>query len=490
MDQALLYLPFLVFLPIVFIFFKKICFPPSKQCRLPPGPRPWPIVGNIPHIGKKLHISLTNIAKVHGPLISLRLGTQLVIVGSSSKAAIEILKHNDRLLSARSIPKAVPRKSHVLERLALVWNPTCNDQWKSFRTLCRTELFSAKAVEAQAALREKKMTEMIEYLSSQEGEAVNIGEIVFATVFNTISNLLFSKDFMSLQNQGLKSLLWRMIELAAAPNVADFYPIFVELDLQGIRRQMAKCLKEMFGICEIYIKERRERHANAHNASSTDFLDVFLSNGLDDDQINWLFMELFSAGVDTTTTTVEWAIAELLKNKQAMKTLQQELETKINRNPIQESQVSQLLYLNACVKETLRLHPPAPFLLPHCATEACELMNFVVPKNTRVLVNVWAIARDPLIWEDSELFKPERFLHSGLDFKSQNFDFLPFGSGRRICPGLPMAIRQLPMILASLIHHFDWSLPNGEDPALLDMTDKFGITLQKEQPLFIVPKRK
>ncbi|KDP34506.1 hypothetical protein JCGZ_11056 [Jatropha curcas] len=319
MDQTLLYLPFLVFLPIVFIFFKKICFPPSKQCRLPPGPRPWPIVGNIPHIGKKLHISLTNIAKVHGPLISLRLGTQLVIVGSSSKAAIEILKHNDRLLSARSIPKAVPRKSHVLERLAL---------------------------------------------------------------------------------------------------------------------------------------------------------------------------ELFSAGVDTTTTTVEWAIAELLKNKQAMKTLQQELETEINRNPIQESQVSQLLYLNACVKETLRLHPPAPFLLPHCATEACELMNFVVPKNTRVLVNVWAIARDPLIWEDSELFKPERFLHSGLDFKSQNFDFLPFGSGRRICPGLPMAIRQLPMILASLIHHFDWSLPNGEDPALLDMTDKFGITLQKEQPLFIVPKRK
>ncbi|KDP34501.1 hypothetical protein JCGZ_11051 [Jatropha curcas] len=439
MDQTLLYLPFLVFLPIFFIFLKKICFPPLKQGRLPPGPRPWPILGNIPHIGKKLHISLTNIAKVHGPLISLRLGNQLVIVASSSKAAIEILKYNDRLLSARSVPKAVPRKSHVLERISLVWNPTCNEQWKSFRALCRTELFSAKAVESRASLRENKMTEMVEYLSSKEGEEVNIGEVVFATVFNTISNLLFSKDLISLQNQGLKSFLWKMMELGAAPNVADFYPTFAELDPQGIRRAISECLKEMFGIWEIYIKERRERHANAHNVFSTDFLDVFLSNGLDDDQINWLVMELFSAGVDTTTTTVEWAIAELLKNKQAMKTIQQELERDINRNPIQESQVCQLQYLNACVKETLRLHPPAPLMIPHCSTEACELMNFTVPKNTRVLVNVWAIGRDPFIWEDSELFKPDRFLDSGLDFKSQNFDFLPFGSGRRICPGLPMA---------------------------------------------------
>ncbi|KDP34508.1 hypothetical protein JCGZ_11058 [Jatropha curcas] len=298
-------------------------------------------------------------------------------------------------------------------------------------------------------------------------------------------------DLISLQNQGLKSLLWRMMELGAAPNVADFYPTFAGLDPQGIRREISECLKEMFGIWEIYIKERREeRHANAHNTSNTDFLGVFLSNGLDDDQINWLVIELFSAGVDTPTTTVEWAIAELLKNKQAMKTLQQELETKINRNPIQESQVSQLPYLTTCVKETLRLHPPAPLMIPHCSTEACELMNFIVPKNTRVLVNAWAIGRDPLVWEDSELFKPERFLDSSLDFKTQNFNFLPFGSGRRMCPGLPMATRQLPLILASLIHCFDWSLPNGEDPALLDMNDKFGITLQKEQPLLIVPKRK
>ncbi|KDP34507.1 hypothetical protein JCGZ_11057 [Jatropha curcas] len=245
----------------------------------------------------------------------------------------------------------------------------------------------------------------------------------------------------------------------------------------------------MFGIWEIYIKERRERNENAHNASNTDFLDVFLSNGLDDDQINWLFMELFSAGSDTTTASVEWAMAELLKNKQAMKTLEQELETEINKNPIQESQVSQLPYLNACLKETLRLHPPVPFLIHH-STEAGEIMDFVVPKNTRVLVNIWAITHDPFIWEDLELFKPERFLDSGLDFKSQNFDFLPFGSGRRMCPGLPMATRQLPLILASLIYCFDWSLPNDEEPALLDMNDKFATALQKEQPLLIVPKRK
>lgn len=200
--------------------------------------------------------------------------------------------------------------------------------------------------------------------------------------------------------------------------------------------------------------------------------------------------ELFTAGTDTTTSTVEWAMAELLKNKEAMKKLQEELNKEINTGSIKESHISQLPYLQACVKETLRLHPPAPFLLPHKALETCEVMSYTIPKNSQVFVNVWAIGRDPTIWEDHLSFKPDRFLSSNLDFKGHDYEFLPFGAGRRICPGLPMATKQVQLILASLVHCFDWSLPNGENPTNLDMIEKFGITLQKEHPLLVIPKQK
>lgn len=201
--------------------------------------------------------------------------------------------------------------------------------------------------------------------------------------------------------------------------------------------------------------------------------------------------ELFTAGTDTTTITVEWAMTELLKNREAMERVHEELRSAFgDRNSISESVLSQLPYLEACFKETLRLHAPVPFLLPHCAPETCEVMNYTIPKNTRILVNVWAIGRDPEFWEDPLSFKPERFLGSDLDFKGHNYEYLPFGAGRRICPGLSMGNRQGKLILAYLLHCFDWSLPNGEDASTIDTTEKLGLTLQMVKPLLLVPKWK
>ncbi|EEF48750.1 probable (S)-N-methylcoclaurine 3'-hydroxylase isozyme 2 [Ricinus communis] len=495
MDQTAFTLtsPSFLLLPLILIIVMQILSSISSKRRpLPPGPRQWPILGNILQVGKNPHISMANYAKVHGPLISLRLGTRVVVVASSPTAAAEILKTHDRLLSGRYIPATTPYEDNVLDRIALVWNPSCSDQWKFLRAMCRSELFSAKAIESQATLREKKLTEMLDFLTSKQGQIVNIGEVVFTTAFNTISNLLFSKDLLSFEDQGnageLKTLISTLMELATCPNIADFYPVLTKLDPQGIKRKMKNCLERMFGVWDIYIKERRERHVK--DARKTDFLDVFLSNGFDDHQINWLLLELFSAGADTTTTTVEWAMAELLKEITVLEKVREELETEIGKDMIRESHIPQLKYLNACVKETLRLHPPVPFLIPRRAPEACEVMNYTIPKHSQIIVNVWAIGRDPSAWEDPLSYRPERFLDSNLDFKGHNFEFLPFGSGRRICPGLPMGTRQLPLILASLVHCFDWSLQNGDDPAMLDMNDKFSITLEKEQHLLVVPKRK
>ncbi|XP_050206299.1 probable (S)-N-methylcoclaurine 3'-hydroxylase isozyme 2 [Mercurialis annua] len=478
----------LLVLPLAFFIHKHIASPYSKRRPLPPGPRPWPIIGNIHQLGKKLHISFAHFAKLHGPLISLRLGTQVVVVASSPMAAKEILNTHDRMLSARSVPKALPNKICDIDRVAIVWASTCNDTWKSLRALCRTELFSTSAIESQAAMREQKVTEMVEFLSRKQGQVVNLSEVVFTCAFNMICNLLFSKDLLSFEdedrNSGLKKVVSRQMELAVVPNIADFYPILAELDPQGMKRKMSDAMKEIFGAWKSHVKERRETHVPG--STTVDFLDVFLANDFDDDQINWLAFELLMAGSETTSTTIEWAMTELLKNKQVLEKACEEVDREIKRNSIKESDIPKLDYLNACVKESMRFHPPVAFL-HHRAQETCEVMNYRIPKDAKILINIYAIGRDPSVWDEPLAFNPSRFLGSNVDFKGRNFELIPFGSGRRICVGLPMAARQIHLILANLIHHFDWSLQNDEDFAKLDMTEKFGITLQKQQPLLLVP---
>ncbi|KAL3523029.1 hypothetical protein ACH5RR_015863, partial [Cinchona calisaya] len=200
--------------------------------------------------------------------------------------------------------------------------------------------------------------------------------------------------------------------------------------------------------------------------------------------------ELFTGGSDTSSSTIEWAMTELIKKPKCLEKIRQELEREISENIIKEPDLSRLSYLHACVKETLRLHSPTPLLLPRRAIETCQVMNYTIPEDTQVVVNVWAIARDPNVWEDPLTFNPERFLHSELDFKGNDFELLPFGAGRRICPGMNMGIRQVLLILASLIHHFEWFLPDNMLPQQLDMSEKFGVTLKKEKPLVIILKRR
>ncbi|XP_059639223.1 (S)-N-methylcoclaurine 3'-hydroxylase isozyme 1-like [Cornus florida] len=479
-------------LAVVFLILKhfKSYFLSKSTLPLPPGPSPWPILGNILQIGEKPHISLANFAQSYGPLMSLRLGAQIMIVGSSPAAAEEILKANDRTLSARYVPHVAPAKSPELNYLSMGWALECNDAWKNLRTVCRSELFSSKAIESQACLREEKVGEMVRFLSVMEGKEVKVGEVVFATVFNILSNVLVSRDFIRLEEEnvdgGMKALARKLLEVSATPNLSDFYPIFSALDLQGLNKKSKELVAKIFAVWEPSIEERRDQR-RGDASSQKDFLDTLIDAAFTNDQINYLLMELFTAGTDTSTSTVEWAMAELIKNPESMKKVCEELTREINQHSLKESDLAQLPYLQACVKETLRLHPPAPLLLPHRAPDSCKLMNYTVPKDSQIVVNIWTIGRDPMIWEEPLKFKPERFLNATLDFKGNDFEFLPFGAGRRICPGIPMAAKQVPLILASLFRSFDWSLPHGNDPNELDMNEKFAVTLQKEQPLVLIP---
>lgn len=185
---------------------------------------------------------------------------------------------------------------------------------------------------------------------------------------------------------------------------------------------------------------------------------------------------------------MEWAMAELLRNPEKLKKAQQELRETIGKgNPVQESDIPRLPYLQAIVKETFRLHPAVPFLVPRKVDSDVKLFGFTVPKNAQVLVNVWAIGRDPNNWERPNSFEPERFMGLEMDVKGFHFELIPFGGGRRICPGLPLAIRMIYMMLGSLIHGFDWKLEGGISPEKMDMEEKFGITLEKAQRLRAIP---
>ncbi|KAL5740674.1 hypothetical protein ACOSQ2_029854 [Xanthoceras sorbifolium] len=200
---------------------------------------------------------------------------------------------------------------------------------------------------------------------------------------------------------------------------------------------------------------------------------------------------MFFAGSETTSSTMEWTMAELLRNPESMEKTKEELDRVVGRNrKVDEKDIDELPYLKAVVKETLTLSPPIPLLLPRNTMQETKFMGYLIPKDTQVFVNTWAIGRDPECWEDPMSFKPERFLGSNIEFKGQNFELLPFGSGRRICVGIALVERVLHLGVASLLHHFDWELGKDVTPETMDMNDRMGMTARKLVPLKVIPKKR
>lgn len=257
-----LLLSILLILPLLLLTFRHKS---SKLPPLPPGPYSWPIIGNLPQIGEKPHIAFALLAQAHGPLMKLRLGTQLVVVGSSKAAASEILKIHDRVLSGRYVPHAFYVRDPTLNHLSMGWTFECTEQWKYLRTICRSELFSTKTMDRQSHIREKKVLEMLEFLSREEGKMVKIGEVVFASIFNFLGNILLSKDFIGFdeesEGEGMNRIIRRMLEVFVARNISDLYPILGGLDLQGLRRKGNELLKKICDLWQSIIRERRERRS-------------------------------------------------------------------------------------------------------------------------------------------------------------------------------------------------------------------------------------
>jgi len=482
----------------VFIFFALDVWRRKTYCRLPPGPPGWPIVGNLFHLGNKPNEALFHLATKYGPLMSLSLGMKTAVVVSSPAMAEQVFKTHDHVLSGRTVIQSVQCLSY--DKSSLVW-AQYGSHWRMLRRISNTTLFSVKRLEALQHLRREQVFRTIQQilLESKKGKSVNIRDIMVHSAVNLLGNMAFGKDMFDPHSPAFQEFKHSIGQLAAnkaALNLADYIPFLQWLDPQGVARNTAISMGRVFGIVDKFIEDRlatRGKNLNGRDAPE-DLLDALLdmrNHEFTVTDIKVYLIDIFGAGSETTAKTMEWAMGELICNPEKMKRAQAELDEVVGRNRrVEESDTDRLPYLRAVVKEVFRLHPVLPLLVPHRADSSCEIGRFVIPKHTQVIVNMWAIGRDPAIWNEPSKFVPERFLDnkmSSVDYRGQHFELIPFGAGRRMCVGLPLASRMIHLVLASFIHSFDWAPPKGMSAEQVDMTEKFGVTMAKTVLLEVIP---
>ncbi|KAL2228820.1 UNVERIFIED_CONTAM: putative (S)-N-methylcoclaurine 3'-hydroxylase isozyme 2 [Sesamum indicum] len=453
--------------------------------RLPPGPSAWQLLRNM---FMSPLASLANLAQIYGPIFSLRVGALLIVVASSPETAMEILKAHDHIFCGRYIPSLYYKIPHM-ERSSVLGAKECNDSWKHIRGTCHNLVFSTKAIKLRNEVRARKVMEMADYLRAKEGKVVRLRDIVFATLANSMCHMMVSTDIIDLEREckdGTKSLMGfikGMLTILGTPSLVDLFPTSDGLLGFWERRKATKLHQEFKSLWGEVIEERRQAKCGRE-----DLLDALIDDGFCNDDICALLMEMLAAGTFTSCATIEWLMAELTKNQGVLHELRHEIENMVDGD-IKNASLCHMPYLQACLKETLRLHPPTLFVIPRRALESCTVNNYVVPKDSVILINNWALARDTTIWDEPLKFKPKRFLVSKLELKGNlQFEFIPFGAGRRACPGLSLATTHIQGMVALLVHHFDWFLPEGMSPDNLNMTEKFETTVYMKEPLSLIPR--
>ncbi|XP_010053416.1 flavonoid 3'-monooxygenase CYP75B137 [Eucalyptus grandis] len=467
---------------------------------LPPGPAGLPLVGNLPFLDPELHTYFTALARKYGPVLKLQLGKKLSVIVTSPATAREVLKDNDIMFANRDVPAAA--RAATYGGCSLVWTPY-GPKWRMLRKVCALRLLSNQKLDSVYDRRRREVRKTVRYLKIRAGSPVNVGEQMFLTVLNVITSMLWGGTVQGEERERLgadfRQVVSDITDLLGKPNISDFYPGLAQFDLQGIERQMIGLAKRFDRIFEQMIEKKLKMEGEGGKGSldggekSKDFLQFLLELKDEEDAktpltmtgLKALLMDMVVGGTDTSSNTIEFAMAEIMNKPGILSKIQQELEAVVGKdNIVEESHIRRLPYLHAVMKETLRLHPATPLLVPHCPSADCTVGGYMIPKGSRVFINAWAIHRDPSIWSNPLEFCPERFLDSKVDYGGNDFNYMPFGAGRRICVGIAMAERMVLHSLATLFHSFDWKLPEGEK---MDLTEQFGIVLKKKKPLVAIP---
>ncbi|KAJ1690403.1 hypothetical protein LUZ63_014558 [Rhynchospora breviuscula] len=460
---------------------------------LPPSPPKLPLIGNLHQLGHLPHRSLHDMSKKYGPIMLLHLGNVPTLVISSADMAAEVLKAQDHIFSSRPGLKVPKRLFYGGKDIAFA---PYGEYWRQCRKLAMLHLLSSKKVQSFRHIREEEVSRMIDLVSSKH----ILGPIDMTDEFSFLAKQTISRISIG-QHSGkedwykeIQAVMKECSVMMSSFNPGDYFTWLPWLShVTGLEQKLKKTCEWRDRVLDAIIENQTKELRGGQREEC--FVDIVLNLTEDEskdiylgrDNIKAIIMDTFGAGTESTSITMNWVMAELIRNPQVMKKLQYQIRSiACSRSLIQEEDLAEMAYLKAVIKEALRLHPTGPLLVPRELIQDTTIKGYHIPCGALVLVNVWAIGRDPKIWDNPDDFRPERFLGSQVDYKGQDFELIPFGAGRRVCPGIGFAMPIVELAIANLLLKFDWSIADSGKAEEMNMEEVFGLTLRKKTGLYAV----
>ncbi|XP_057527510.1 6,7,8-trihydroxycoumarin synthase-like [Amaranthus tricolor] len=488
---------FIIYFILLLLLFK---LKRHKQYRSPPGPKGLPIIGNLHQFdNSKPYVYLAELAKTYGPILSLRFGRVPIIVVQSSKIAKEVLHTQD--LNFCSRPSMIVFQKLSYGGLDIGFAPY-GEYFREIKKISVVYLLSSKRVDSFTPMLQDEVARLMKKINSlsSSSKVINLSELLLGYSSSNICRIAFGKRYED--NEGSRSRFHSLLNEAQALFTAfffsDYFPYSGWLDkLTGQYSRLDKTFKDLDAFFEEIISDHINPNKSESESDHEDIIDVLLHLKnqrcfeFSMNHIKAISMIIFIAGTDTSAAMVVWAMTELIKNANSLKIVQEELRNaaqKKGEGSIDKTDLANLEYFKAVVKETFRLHPAVPLLAVHESIKKSIIEGYDIQPKTQVYINEWAIGRDPKIWKEPDKFMPERFLESTIDFKGYDFELIPFGAGRRMCPGLNLGVTNIELALANLLIHFDWEIPPGLNRKDIDTDTLPGITMHKKNPLCLMVK--
>nr|XP_043627543.1 3,9-dihydroxypterocarpan 6A-monooxygenase-like [Erigeron canadensis] len=468
-----------------------------SKSHIPPTPFALPIIGHLHLLSPIPHQAFSKLSSRYGPIFRLFLGSEPCIVVCSPEMAKEFLKTHEHVYVDRPLSSAEDIISYGNKGMSFApYGP----YWKFMKKIVMSKLLNGKTLDMLSSVRHQEINGFINSIAknAKVGEAVNLGKELMKLNNNVISRMMMGEKCIEDKEENMIKLVHDLAVTVGNFNISDYIWLFKSLDMQGIRKK-AKNFRARYDVMiERIIKEHEEARKHKEiTAESRDLLHILLDIQHDEtmeielsrENIKAFILDNFNAATDTSAAAVEWGLSELINQPNIMKKVQEEINQVVGGNKLlQESDIPNLPYLQAIVKETLRLHPAVP-LIPRQSTEDCMVAGYHIPAKTPIFINAWALGRDPNHWENPHEFRPERFQEKGneLDVRGQHFHILPFGSGKRMCPGVSLAQFMVHTTLGAMIQCFEWNA--GKDGKLpsVDMEEGSGLTIAKANRLICVP---
>ncbi|EOY14638.1 Cytochrome P450 [Theobroma cacao] len=475
----------------------------DKRRAAPEAGSSWPVIGHLHLLGgpQPAHIVLGDMAEKYGPIFTIKMGVYRALVVNNWETAKECLTTNDKAFASR--PKTLAMELLSYDHAMFGFAPY-GPYWRQMRKVATLELLSSYRLDRLKHVRQSEIKTSLKELYQHWSENKDSSDKVLVEMkawfrdvtLNVILRMIVGKRIPSsdsdAEGERWKDALRDFFDLSGKFVISDALPFLKWLDIGGDERFMKKVTKELDEVAEGWLQDHKRMKASGNQESDQDFMDVMFSilsdvGKHDADTINKATcLAMILAASDTTMVTLTWALSLLLNNRGALKKAQEELDIHVGRDKlVEESDIKKLVYLRAILKETLRLYPAGPLSLPHESMEDCIVSGYHIPAGTRLLINVYKIHRDPRVWSDPCEFQPERFLTTYKDFdvRGQNFELIPFGSGRRMCPGVSFALQVLELTLANLLQGFELGTPLDEP---VDMSEAMGLTNLKASPLEVL----